>query len=911
MKDPLISIHPRIGYQNTDFVLWANKKEQSLTVTLLPENEKIFLPDDRTHVVKRFSAGNHKLIYCDTSGNVIEEVSFSVKDSIKVGCSKVRGEYVLPHWIIMVTSDRTYFYNRNTRNEFFEYGIYPEKIIEVTEDLLCFIDDKVYSFFSISQLSSILHTREANLIHYDEYKIIYIEAETVRFYFVDSGEHVDVNCKSYVVNNKEELFFYDSIEQCIKKVVLKSSNFEIKSYFFNSEYQFGAFTEDGFVVFKDIELNLHIYDMDDLSSSYLMPIKALCIANDLSLASFLLIQKDRLSIGEILTIRILDLRQRTFTFEKLRCNSYGSPIDSYLVFDNDIDNALCLREVRFLCKDEKYAIFQRPEYGRLILLDLKNKSVEDLRDVLPDVKVRFLYIDGKYAVLKKYGEESLILLDLSIKSTNTVNDATFLRYAERGFYCVKSERDKYQYSIFDLSGEELISCDDYSYLWKSDFEKYGVVQVSGQLYYFINGGFVRDEYNKNPRSPIVEKDGGYYYVYVNEELRPLPYEIKFHCGDGDCLIYEENDQWLMLEWNSFWKKYNGPYELFRNHDSHSFKNVMFCEGHNKLLCQLEDNTFCYYNLETDEFDKFELQTSVVRNFNANQMLVSEFEGKENDKYRRVVYKDPVTLKEITPECLSQYGFFSIDKRYGVTYSKKAPLYKLIKSGKNERKCISVHDNKDDLDINVFVDRKLVYVNYITFSYDSKYMAVVGATQCSGYLLIYDLVNGQNVVEYSSTTNSDKKDRFFALKAIWIGSFNKDNALAIYNSNPTTYIFEEKSNYTVPKELRKRNFLCFSPSGRFFASSTQGYTAYAGGCSNWGHQPSTKVFINRTDDLNKEMGPFEDLGKSGIPASKKDTVGSVAFSLDETKLLVVAGDGTFVVRNIRTDIDSNWNYKDKK
>ena len=60
-----------------------------------------------------------------------------------------------------------------------------------------------------------------------------------------------------------------------------------------------------------------------------------------------------------------------------------------------------------------------------------------------------------------------------------------------------------------------------------------------------------------------------------------------------------------------------------------------------------------------------------------------------------------------------------------------------------------------------------------------------------------------------------------------------------------------------------------------------------------------------------MGPFEDLGKSGIPASKKDTVGSVAFSLDETKLLVVAGDGTFVVRNIRTDIDSNWNYKDKK
>ena len=36
-------------------------------------------------------------------------------------------------------------------------------------------------------------------------------------------------------------------------------------------------------------------------------------------------------------------------------------------------------------------------------------------------------------------------------------------------------------------------------------------------------------------------------------------------------------------------------------------------------------------------------------------------------------------------------------------------------------------------------------------------------------------------------------------------------------------FEEKSNYTVPKELRERNFLCFSPSGRFFfASSTQGY-----------------------------------------------------------------------------------------
>ena len=94
-------------------------------------------------------------------------------------------------------------------------------------------------------------------------------------------------------------------------------------------------------------------------------------------------------------------------------------------------------------------------------------------------------------------------------------------------------------------------------------------------------------------------------------------------------------------------------------------------------------------------------------------------------------------------------------------------------------------------------------------------------------------------------------------------------------------------------------------------SIQGYHAYARAVSGgrWGHFESTKVFIGRTDDINKEMGPFEDIGKGRLAKTNKVNVGVVAFSLDEKKLLTISDDGTFVVRNIHLDDENLWNNKE--
>lgn len=201
---------------------------------------------------------------------------------------------------------------------------------------------------------------------------------------------------------------------------------------------------------------------------------------------------------------------------------------------------------------------------------------------------------------------------------------------------------------------------------------------------------------------------------------------------------------------------------------------------------------------------------------------------------------------------------------------------------------------------------LNYINYVSFSYDSNYMALAGyrgnrESSWGGLLLIYDLIK-KKTITFQNTQ-----------RAVWLTAFSKQNALASYTSNPFTFFAKDEKEFNYEefnsKLIDKRSFLTFSPDGVYFAVSKQGYVSKYDRFGNinqgWGHQPSSLVEIRLTSDKDNTIVKFNDLSNAGIAdvATSKESVASVSFSNDNKKLMMVGKDGVVIVRNLHLDEDA--------
>lgn len=200
-----------------------------------------------------------------------------------------------------------------------------------------------------------------------------------------------------------------------------------------------------------------------------------------------------------------------------------------------------------------------------------------------------------------------------------------------------------------------------------------------------------------------------------------------------------------------------------------------------------------------------------------------------------------------------------------------------------------------------LDSPLAYLNYVSFSYDNRYIAIAGCyplgVSTGGLFLLYDLEEHLPIYRNGES------------KAVWITAFTKDGKVAAYTSSPTTFIgrcdgvkVKESEKGINMSVIDGYNFLTYSPDGVFFACSQQGYVAYRNGADNinpnWGHQPSAFVGIRRASDPDIELIRFNDISEKGIAGIK--TVSSVSFSNDNKKLLMVGKDGVVIVRNLHLE-----------
>lgn len=198
---------------------------------------------------------------------------------------------------------------------------------------------------------------------------------------------------------------------------------------------------------------------------------------------------------------------------------------------------------------------------------------------------------------------------------------------------------------------------------------------------------------------------------------------------------------------------------------------------------------------------------------------------------------------------------------------------------------------------------LTYINYVSFSYDSHYMALAGYrgdrnSNWGGLFLIYDLLD-KTVIAYQNTG-----------RAVWVTAFSKLNALASYSSNPFMFFAKNTEEYVFDdfksKLITGKSFLTFSPDGCYCALSDQGYISkydrFGEIKIEWGHQPSSLVEIRYVEDVDKSIIEFHDLSDDGIAgvATQATNVAAVSFSNDNKRLMMVGNDGVVVIRNLHLD-----------
>lgn len=222
----------------------------------------------------------------------------------------------------------------------------------------------------------------------------------------------------------------------------------------------------------------------------------------------------------------------------------------------------------------------------------------------------------------------------------------------------------------------------------------------------------------------------------------------------------------------------------------------------------------------------------------------------------------------------------------------------------------------DITTEILFPEDLAFYNYAAFSYDNNYFAYVGKPSYKGLIHLFKL-------DYVESNNkllvTDSYLSRYPNYASWVCGFSKTGYFATYDSTPDTYlinideelfasktdeielrgnIYNSKSNiyhqYQKWNKIKGKNFLCFSPTGKYLALSEQGYEPLTLG--GYGHQESNAVHISFTE-TGRIIDSFTGHGDK-IKENRRKKVTFVAFSEDEKRIMTLSSDGVVVIRDLK-------------
>ena len=852
----LFTVNTHHAYLNSDIII---RCEGFVSIEDIDAGEKY---DVRDELRIRLTAGRHILKTDDYEEEII------IEDAIKLGGSKIKNAFVFDNnpWIFVTTKDRLYITNRDTGDEKIEHIITPDSIEQLTP--YYFGKPCEYFLFQTKQDYAIYNVMKG--------KIVY------RF-----TNHIYSNGHLVIYKSEDKVIVYDYLKD---KIIAN----------FDGKFSFGR----KFYFIKDNRL----YGLN-LGTSYI---------NSIDYVGEL--REDVILIGNTL----LKIQSDCFDKKKYLYFSLGNGengmskteiILPYYIENWEGQNTLFYQKLRTIYsqfkEENRNVLYKYPDITSLYFsirinhisykLESGKRSIELIGEIISNPAMRHVVpfiIRGKEGETLSFDDASIASApsrNNSEEKENLTNNDYDLNKEERmlakstsGNYLITSEGD----NLYIINNEThtrnkiLKACFDTSSYINAYFTGDGknvILQINkteGQLigiedyqstHFEVDGFTVSKNEGFNGYKPMISLVDGRIPIWRDPVTLRRVKETemsKYIFSSPDGKYYAENQK-KTIYFNRLTKKEISEKEYlelrkmydwatFSSNDEKKKKSIMRKQLYEQHGAEsLFGHIYDYYN-------------KLFRGEKENEEL-SEYQKMQIEKYCKDAIHNYLSIKEI-------FTVLFVDVLDYIYYGK--------------------FDNNREQN-RIFIGRHVWYLNYVSFSYDSRYLAF-GAKMAQdtwrdseeGVFVLYDIQRKKVVV---------RKDGI-NLQAVWMTMFNKKGDVAFYDSHADAYVAHIDDNYKNEKIAKGKSLLCFSPSGRYIALSDQNYIDFTHHPnSDWGHQPSGNVFIYETDNLDMCIEQFNDLG-DGIDGTTRTTrraknVASAAFSSDEKRMLVVGEDGVVVIRNL--------------
>ena len=946
----MATVHPYKGYLNTEFHFYANGSED-IPYSILSEDSECDIPvlsgvliPNIPHSIKLHNPGNYKVVFNDGSSTHI-----IVEDGYKFGGGRFKKAFIYDNcqWAFVVMHDRTYFYNRETKQSYIE-AISPDSISEISEEYIILSNNSQSekTIYSVNDQKPILNI--SNLIFHNEDSIIWKEEEEVIIFSLKNRTIVKRFAPTqYLIENGQILYSFENLIYLI----------DLKGEFPENElpkqtYAFCAFINSKLSVFSSnknekIELLIINHITGEL-------IKALTLDGH---------------IASINGHKIINVEERKLAFRNFNLKQSDFPEASFSACYHDFVFFPCEWDIYYI--EQTTSFLKKPfrfDLSEVITLksintDLNQEwgQLEDNTSIITDN--RFLlfnndesFVRSKFYSAAGYNSEGKVRVHKGIiilegkKCVYTLSRNGFwdnrierdYKYDKFSLYGIVYDNEKEEYCLFryNIKGKELITSNNPT----QHYELGGTaILPSGKIYFKKSElpSFTNRPTAVSPNLMLgidVDRSLGKIFIITlqsgKEEKEEIlkgvfdnsSYESVLLSQDGSHILYRNSRKAEMKDVNtgetisfdnlSFVEQSNGIRPTFTHSASLKPRVV------NPITGQLLDaellKKFHFISPNGDFYAGTMKDMYIEHFFIESGAVIAEEEYKKLEKLFTYPSKDKKSTSDwdIVMSRRIKFvkdNFIHINSHYP----------KLTHRSDDEKKWEDfLIDKEDEHGVQIFLSRvfdirgiavikkvsddsivakidlgkPLSYINYVSFSYDSRYLSLAGYRDFThGLFLIYDLEEKKTLCRM--TTN----------RAVWTTAFSSKESVAAYTSNPNTIFMGDRYECSSEKEfsnllIHHRNFLTFSPDGSLMALSNQGYISKYDvnheERSNWGHQPSTFVEIRCTSKITEENVVFRDLSDCGIADScKAQSVASVSFSNDNKKLMMVGRDGVVIVRNL--------------
>lgn len=937
----ITSVHPHKGYLNTEFRIHSDSfvPLSYYVCNKLDYDKQNFIIDGivypyEPHSIRISTPGEY--VVCFEDGSLTSVV---VEDGYKFGGGSYKASFIHDTcpWVFIVMHDRTYFYNRLTEESYVEV-ISPDYITFVSDDFVLFSNkgDDLKTLYSLKEQKPIICIED--IVYMDNHYVIWDVGNNgkhrLMFFSLEiQDSNIEVGCDHYVVNSESKQIFYIH-DKKLYRIDLE----EEFSYTFLSEIKgtFITFVKSELCVSCDVRTNsdLQILNMSSCEVSTLKYGGVLSSVNGNCLID---ISKERHSIYQF-NLKESGFPNATIEGQYVEVYLYPTLWDVfYTIKTTTIHKSLGSYHVN----EETFLKSLNSKVNHKLVSDIGQAVINDHRFCFYNSNES--YVCGKAYSGSGYVKGGQIRVYKDIVHLK-LDDSTYT-LSRNGYWDGKCEVN-YDYEYFakfgvvkdkdtgvykSLSGREYgkrLSCNHVDeYIEFDDIRIYANGRTVSTKFRNINLSYdykygikVTKDYNGTLSGDIILctlNNGDYEERAILKSLfDSSTYKNVLFSDNAEQVMYQTgNDAVVMNVATGHCEKYpslsyikhiNGIRLFFETASSlqprlinpitrqyincNSMPDFQFVSPDGKLYADTRLQDYIeYYFFETGELISREEYNKLVERF-----IYPVGVAKDHDSYIRVVQERKQFIRDNFDFLNSRYR--NIFKNDNVENSWDKSILEessvsFVRRVIGLRGIAVIRNTETGSEVTrISLGDPLSYINYVSFSYDSRYVALAGYRDFShGLFLVYDL-------ECRKILFAEQTPR-----AVWTTAFSIHGAIAGYTSEPISFFATKPDEYDRTEKISNRNFLTFSPDGNYFALSTQGYVSKydINGVerAEWGHQPSSKVYIKSIYN-NEDLYEFDDLADTGIEdVGKKNSVASVSFSSDNRKLMMVSNDGVVVIRNL--------------